>query len=300
MVSSKQVAELAGVSVSTVSRVYSNPKLVNKKTLEKVLKIAEELNYVPDINARALKLNKSHVIGVIISDISNPFYLQILKGIMSYSEIFENNYRFYITFSNEDKNIEMASLKSLVSSQVDYVVFTPAEHQNQNLESFALDNNLLALQLFRHSYDCMDSITIDDEYGTYLATKELLNNNHKKILLIDLDVPTPTGRDCGYKKAFKEFSLIPDNSLIKKISFHCDINSEVKKILKETECTAIISATNSITCKLLNITAITQPMDKIIESFISIFLEKVSDPEVEKKHLKLKPHIIRRDSIKKI
>ena len=62
MVSSKQVAELAGVSISTVSRVFSNPKLVNKKTLEKVLKIAEELNYVPDINARALKLNKSHII----------------------------------------------------------------------------------------------------------------------------------------------------------------------------------------------------------------------------------------------
>lgn len=328
MVSSKLVAEMAGVSISTVSRVFSNPKLVNKNTLEKVLKIAEELNYVPDINARALKLNKSYIIGVIVSDISNPFYLQILKGIMSYSEILENNYRFYITFSNEDKTIEMASLRSLVSSQVDYVVFTPVEHQNKNLESFLLDNNLLALQLFRHAYDGMDSITIDDEYGTYLATKELLKNNHKKILLIDLEVPTPTGRDLGYKKAYKEFSIDVDEQLIKKISFHCDINNEVKKILDNTEYTAIIPSTSVISnvvleflkennlrikddisivsyddseaCKILNITAITQPMDKIVESFMSVFLEKACNPNAEKKHIKLKPHMIYRDSIKKI
>lgn len=328
MVSSKQVAELAGVSISTVSRVFSNPKLVNKKTLEKVLKIAEELNYVPDINARALKLNKSHIIGVIISDISNPFYLQILKGIMSYSEIFENNYRFYITFSNEDKLIEMASLRSLVSSQVDYVVFTPVEHKNKNLESFLIDNNLPALQLFRHAYDTMDSITIDDEYGTYLATKELLTNNHKDILLIDLDVPTPTGRDTGYKKAFKEFSLDVNDDLIKKISFHCDIKQEVKKILKENTYTAIIPSTEVISnavfeylkenninikddisivsyddsesCKLLNVTAITQPMNTIVESFMDIFLDRMENLSLDNKHIKLQPHIEYRDSIKKI
>lgn len=328
MVSSKLVAEMAGVSISTVSRVFSNPSLVNKKTLEKVLKIAEELNYVPDINARALKLNKSHIIGVIISDISNPFYLQILKGIMSYSKIFENNYRFYITFSNEDKRIEMASLKSLVSSQVDYVLFTPVDYQNKNLESFLIDNNLPALQLFRHAYDGMDSITIDDEYGTYLATKELLKNNHKNILLIDLEVPTPTGRDLGYRKAFEEFNLDVDDRLIKKISFHCDIKTEVKKILSETTYTAIIPSTSivsdvvfeflkehnlkikedisiisyddSATCKILNVTAITQSIDKIVESFMSIFIEKSYNPSTQNRHIKLEPHIIYRDSIKEI
>ena len=328
MVSSKQVAEMAGVSISTVSRVFSNPSLVNKKTLEKVLKIAEELNYVPDINARALKLNKSHIIGVIVSDISNPFYLEILKGIMSYSEIFENNYRFYITFSNEDKKIELASLRSLVSSQVDYVVFTPVDYKNTNLESFLLDNNLPALQLFRHAYDTMDSITIDDEYGTYLATKELLTNNHKDILLIDLDVPTPTGRDTGYKKAFKEFSLDVNDDLIKKISFHCDIKQEVKKILKENTYTAIIPSTEVISnavfeylkenninikddisivsyddsesCKLLNVTAITQPMNTIVESFMDIFLDRMENLSLDNKHIKLQPHIEYRDSIKKI
>ena len=328
MVSSKQVAEMAGVSISTVSRVFSNPSLVNKKTLEKVLKIAEELNYVPDINARALKLNKSHIIGVIVSDISNPFYLQILKGIMSYSEIFENNYRFYITFSNEDKKIELASLRSLVSSQVDYVVFTPVDHKNTNLESFLLDNNLPALQLFRHAYDGMDSITIDDELGTYLATKELLKHNHSKILLIDLEVPTPTGRDSGYKKAYEEFGLEIDENLIKKISFHCDIISEVQKILNETSYTAVIPSTSVISnavfeflkdnnlkvkddisivsyddseaCKILNVTAITQPMTKIVESFMTIFLEKSYNPNAIKRHIKLEPHIIHRDSIKKL
>lgn len=328
MVSSKQVAEMAGVSISTVSRVFSNPKLVNKKTLEKVLKIAEELNYVPDINARALKLNKSHIIGVIISDISNPFYLQILKGIMSYSEIFENNYRFYITFSNEDKKIEMASLRSLVSSQVDYVVFTPVDYQNKNLETFLIDNNLPALQLFRHAYDEMDSITIDDEYGTYLATKELLKNNHKDILLIDLEVPTPTGRDLGYRKAFSESDVEINDTLIKKISFHCDIKTEVYKILSETSYTAIIPSTSVISdivfeflkehnlkikkdisiisyddseaCKILNVTAITQPMNQIIESFMSIFLEKTDNQKAQKRHIKLQPHVIYRDSIKKL
>lgn len=328
MVSSKQVAEIAGVSISTVSRVFSNPKLVNKKTLEKVLKIAEELNYVPDINARALKLNKSHIIGVIVSDISNPFYLQILKGIMSYSEIFENNYRFYITFSNEDKKIELASLRSLVSSQVDYVVFTPVDNNNNNIESFLLDNNLPALQLFRHAYDGMDSITIDDEYGTYLATKELLKNNHRKILLIDLEVPTPTGRDTGYKKAYQEYSIEADERLIKKISFHCDINREVKQILSENEYTAVIPATSVISnvvfdylkennlsikedisiisyddseaCKILNVSAITQPIDKIIEGFMNVFLEKSDNLNAKKRHIKLDPYIIYRDSVKKI
>lgn len=328
MVSSKQVADLAGVSISTVSRVFSNPNLVNKKTLEKVLKIANELNYVPDINARALKLNRSNIIGVIISDISNPFYLQILKGIMSYSEIFENNYRFYITFSNEDKVIEMASLRSLVSSQVDYVIFTPVEYKSEQLESFLLSNHIPALQLFRHAYDSMDSITIDDEYGTYLATKELLNNNHKNILLIDLDVPTPTGRDNGYKKAFVEQSINVDEKLIKKISFHCNVEEEVRKILEENSYSAVIPCTESITnavleymknnhikikddvsivsyddsecCRLFNITSITHPINNIVESFMEIFKLRLNNPSLNNKHISLLPNIEYRDSIKKI
>jgi DNA-binding LacI/PurR family transcriptional regulator len=207
MVSSKKVADLAGVSISTVSRVFSNPSLVNEKTRKKILKIANELNYFPDINARALKLNKSHIIGVIVSDISNPFYMKILKEVMTWSDKNNTKYRFYVTFTNEDKTNEIGAIRSLISSKVDYMIFTPVSNNNKDVESMIIDNNLLTLQLYRHAYDSLDSLKIDDEFGTYLATTELIENNHKEILLLDFDVPTPTNRDIGYFAAFKEKNM---------------------------------------------------------------------------------------------
>ena len=76
-----EVAKLAGVSKSTVSRVLNNSELVNKSTEKKVLQVIEATGYYPSNIARSLKIKRTKTIGVILADIGNPFYFEVLKGI---------------------------------------------------------------------------------------------------------------------------------------------------------------------------------------------------------------------------
>ena len=81
MATLKDVARISGVSVSTVSRVLNNFSRVDPKTREKVKNAMSELNYFPDENARRLKSSVSNVLGVVVPDIANPFFANIVRGI---------------------------------------------------------------------------------------------------------------------------------------------------------------------------------------------------------------------------
>ncbi|MGB4373848.1 MAG: LacI family DNA-binding transcriptional regulator, partial [Halanaerobiales bacterium] len=77
----KDIANEAGVSITTVSRVLNNREDVNEKTREKVLKIIEKYNYNPNSVARSLVMNKTYTIGLIVPDISNPFFAEIARAV---------------------------------------------------------------------------------------------------------------------------------------------------------------------------------------------------------------------------
>lgn len=326
MITSKEVAKAANVSISTVSRVFSNPKLVNTETIKKVKEIAAQLNYFPDITAKSLKLNVTNIIGVVLSDINNPFYLHILKQMSTIEAI--SNYRFFVVFSEEREKIEYDCITSLIASKVDALIFTPTGSHNTKIESMISDNNVAPLQLYRRNYENFDSLTIDDEYGAYLATKELLNNGHRKIILVDYKLAIPTNRDKGYIKAFEEANIPYDSKWIIQLDINANYEHELFDILDQLNPTAIIPASyifaNSIFTYLklrnkkvkddisliiyddnsiaehLNISVIAHPLSEIAQTTAETIKRRLDNPNIAPQHLVIKPFFLQRDSIKKL
>ncbi len=326
MVTSKDVAKAAQVSVSTVSRVFSNPALVNKATIEKVETIARQLHYVPNIAARNLKLNKSGIIGVVQSDLNNTFYAFILREM--FPEIRNHNYRILTVFSEENADLENESVATLVASNVEILVFTPVQSRAKYIENMILRNRICSLQLYRRTYDKIDSLTIDDAYGTYLATKELLENNHRNIVLIDYELDILTNRDKGYIKAFEEQGIPYAKENIIHISPSGDYGSIINAKLGQIKPTAIIpvssifaSATIAYLGKhnlrikddvsliiyddvayaeFMNLSVVSHPMQEIAETAASMVFQRIANFELEPSHKVIKPYLLKRNSVRKI
>lgn len=322
MVSSKELAKAANVSIATISRVFSNPELVNPKTREKVLRIAKEINYVPNFSARGLKNNKSNLIGVVVSDINNSFYFHILQ------RMFNNiDYNSYVLFSSEKASIELKSIKSLIQSNVEGLVFTPTTY-NQDLEDFISANNIPTLQMFRKAYDKFDSLIVDDKYGSYLATKELLENGHKNIVLIDYELDIPTGRIDGYIEAYKEFNIEYNPNNIIKLNITEFKNENLYNMLDKLSFTAIIPTSyifgqatllylkdrnlkiyDDISviiyddvnyASFMGITTIAHPLDVIANEAQNIILNRINKNVNTITNSVIKPLIIDRKSVKNI
>ena len=325
MVSSKDVAKLAGVSVSTVSRVFSNTELVNETTAKRVMDAARQLNYVPNISARNLKLQKSNLLGVALSDISNSFYLEVLKDVFSLSE---SKYRFVVVFSSEDKAHEIESVETLIASNTACVLFTPVAGGSARVEAALKGNHVPALQLYRRSYEDFDSLTIDDAYGAYLATHELLNAGHRDILFLDYNVEIPTGRYEGYLRAYSEAGLKPNIEDFVRIDIKGDVNTLVAHVMREKNYTAVVPVSSLLAhaaigllhswgkkigqdvsviiyddmplARFSDISVISHPFGEISGTIIRMIQNRLSDPDSPACHEVISPFLIERNSIKQL
>ena len=324
MITSKDVANKAGVSVSTVSRVFSNPELISEKVRERVLKVAEELNYIPDTTARNLKMNKRNTVGVIVSDSENPFYVRVIREFNALPS--NKDIKTFIMFSEENPEKEYSDIVSLVSSKVQAILFTPTGESNKKIESVLISNEIPALQLYRKKFDRIDSLIIDDGYGAYLATKELIKNGHKDIVLLDYKLSIPTHRDDGYIRAFKEAGIKYNPNNIVKFSFDDEFDKKfllkdrnhtayiptgAKMIhtlyrclgdlnLKAKEDVSIIAYDDIAMAKYLNLSAISHPFQDIAIAANKIIQNRIENPNCDPQEILLKPFLINRDSVKKI
>jgi len=326
MVTSKDVAKVASVSASTVSRVFSNPSLVNKETSEKVFSVAKQLHYIPNVAARNLKLNKSGIFGVILSDLNNTFYTYILREM--FPEIQKKEYRLFMVFSEEDATIELDSIEKLVASSAEIIVFTPVQQRVKAIENTFLRNRIASLQLYRCAYDKIDSLTIDDAHGTYLATKELLDHGHRNITLIDYDLEIPTNRDLGYIKAHEELGIPynPRNILrLSPVAESATANAATLDAIKPTALIPLSSIFASATisylkhaglrikddvslivyddvsyAEFLDLTVISHPLHEIAETAANMVFERIARFDAEPAHRQIKPFLLKRNSVRKI
>lgn len=327
MITSKDVALKAGVSVSTVSRAFSRPDLINQETRELVFKISSQLGYIPNSNARTLKTKKSNTVGLIISDINNYFYLSIPRGLGLKQS--NSKYHFLVSFSAENSKIEEACIQTLLSNKSEVIIFTPTgDCSEKSHRMLTNDSSLITLQLFRRKFDDIDSVTIDDELGSYLATKELLANGHRNIVLVDYDISIPTGRKEGYIKAFNEFNIKYNVNNIIKVNVVSDFDKELFAKLDAIKPTAIIPVSNVISnsifeylkyrnlkikddisvvayddtdaTRAMNITSIVHPLDDLVDVVDTAIHNREMHGLIVSQHYKIKPYLIRRESVKKI
>ncbi|MCO6450095.1 MAG: LacI family DNA-binding transcriptional regulator [Caldilineales bacterium] len=214
MATMRDVAERAGVSVTSVSHVINETRAVSDELRARILAAMSELEYQPNRLARSLRSGKSQTIGIIIPDNSNPFFAEVVRGVEATS--FAYGYSLILCISNADLEKEEHYIGVLIEKQVDGILFMAVG---------ASTNQILSLQQRRVPVVvvdrevagvAVDTVLADNARGGWLATRHLLELGHKCIACI-------TGHNAfslsaervdGYRRALHDADIPPDEALI--------------------------------------------------------------------------------------
>jgi len=215
------VARRAGVSAMTVSRVINGRKGVKPATRERVLKTIEETGYIPNSLARSFVLQKTRTIGLVVTDITNPFFTTLARG----AEDIAARNQFSVIFCNTDENPEkeLLYLEFLARKRVDGVILAPASKKRNSL-GFLLAKNI-PIVLVDRELEAKDSrvdiVKGDSIYGAYILTRHLISLGHRRIGIIvgNRDISTAEDRVEGYRRALGESGIPIDEALIKFASY---------------------------------------------------------------------------------
>lgn len=216
----KDVAKKAGVSTSTVSRVVGNYGYVSNSTKLKVEKVIEELDYKPNALARSMITKSTKTIGIVVTDITNPFFASVIRSIEDV--LWESGYAILLANTDENVERERAVVSAIIERQVDGLILVPSENKlKPHLE--ILNKRDIPVVLVDRMVEGLpaDVVMVDNENGAYTAVNHLISMGHKKIGMIidDLNISTNSERLLGYKKALHSAGLPFDASLIKSCKF---------------------------------------------------------------------------------
>ena len=328
MVTVKHVANLAGVSTATVSRVLNNYPHVTDETRSKVLWAMKELGYQPSRVARRLRMEGGQIIGLIISDIANPFFTSVVRGIEDVA--YANQCSLVLCNSDEDPARESLYVGVLQAERVAGIIISPADENSTSCEPL-LRNGVPIVAMDRRlcQFD-VDTVLVDNIKGAYQATSHLIRLGHRRIGLIAIPPQITTGRERreGYEKALSEHGVELDQSVTK--IGDCKQNSGYQKTCELLEMddppTAIFTANNLMTLGALNaihekglnipqdvaivgfddmpwapsldppLTAVAQPTYELGCTAANLLLQRIADKDREIVEIELEPTLIIRDS----
>ena len=205
MVTSKDVAKLAGVSHTTVSRAFRGDSKIKPETYDRIMKIAAELGYVPNQIASSLRQKKTKTVGFIISHGFNPLFLEITHSVET--ELAQHGYRLLLAFDDGDTAQQWNIFQSLASAQVNTIIFQSHDDDleyTQKMHTWMQNTDIHFIQLTSDIFEDVTSFKFDDNLGAYLATAHLLSRGHSNILMIG-----GCNRVAGYQRAYTEYQLSP-------------------------------------------------------------------------------------------
>jgi DNA-binding LacI/PurR family transcriptional regulator len=249
MVSIKEVAERAGVSVATAYKAFNSDYSTGTDIRERVLKAAGELAYVHKPSATRRKLVRSNVIALIIADSasSNRFYNNIIHELTI--ELDRFGYRLIVLFTEKDTVSEQEALRTMVERNVDGIILLPLSPAPLEEVNQLLREGMPLLQLFDRLYPEMDTLLFDDVLGTQLATRHLIQCGHRRIALY-----TRNGRHnrrAGYVNAFQEAGLPVEEALLLEFLYDKSVKETIKQHISQQKPTAIITVSEGITTSVL-------------------------------------------------
>ena len=207
------VADRAGVSKSLVSLVMREPDRVSDASREAVLEAAEELGYRPNAVARSLVQRRTKVIGVILSDLHNPFFADVADGIEEAA--FQNGYRAMLSSGFLDPKRERGAIDTMLELRVDGLIMLGSMMKVAKIEKVAV--SLPVTLLGRHTRSkIVDSVGVDDSAGAQEAVDHLVAQGHRDI--VHIEAGTAAGaprRRSGYEKAMMRHGLADHIRLVR-------------------------------------------------------------------------------------
>jgi LacI family transcriptional regulator len=249
MATIKDIAKKVGVAPSVVSRALNNRYGVKESTKQQILKIANELNYYPNTAARSLVTRKTQTIGIIMADISEPYYSQIIKGM----EYIASQTDYTLLFSNSFETLEHGRIwqKMVDAERVDGLIIVGSNINEKNFALRLLERNIPFILVERNFRDArINCFWSDNIKGGYLATKHLIEKGHRRIAHIsgNLDYQEALDRLEGYKKALNEYGLAYSEELVATGKFLWQEGyTGMKELLDcQPRCTAVFAANDSM------------------------------------------------------
>lgn len=251
----KDIAERAGVSVATVSRVLNDSKPVSNELKEKVLKVVKETGYKPNALARSLIKQRTGTIGVIIPEMDNETFADLIKGIELVMD--QNDYVILVTntMGKVEKEIEMFHL--FEEKRLDGIIFSGVSLKKEHIEFF--DKYKIPTVIVGQKFKELGfpSVTIDNFQAAFDMTQHLIDLGHKKIGMIRgpmYDIQAGKERVMGYKTALRENGIEINEEYISQGDFTIESGYKaMQKIWKnKVKPTAIFSASDKMAIGTLN------------------------------------------------
>jgi LacI family transcriptional regulator len=209
----KDVAKRAGVAPITASRVINDSGYVRESTRQRVEDAIEALGYVPNRIARSLRSKRTHTLALVLSDIANPFWTTVARGV----EDVANGEGFSVILCNTDESPkkEDSYVRVLLQKQVDGFILVPA-HSDAHSATLIMKQSVPLVVLGRTVPLPVDTVRSDSERGAYDLTRYLLELGHRRIAMLSgpREVSTATDRVIGYCRALLEAGIPQDEHII--------------------------------------------------------------------------------------
>lgn len=322
------VAKMAGVSVATVSRVLNNTTFVTEEARQRVLAAVSELNYQPSRVAKSLRAQTSQIIGLIISDIQNPFFTAIVRAVEDVA--YQYKYTCFLCNSDEDPKKEALYLELMQSENVAGVIITPSREDSpaclqllqRGIPLVAVDRRLTNAQV--------DTVVVDNFKASYELTTHLIQQGHRKIGAIFGSLRITTGRERhdGFIQALRDNAIPVQHSMVRtaipRENEGYRLTNELLDLPERP--TAIFTGNNLLTSGALiaieerglripadmalvvfdemewmrlvkpPITVITQPTYELGNTAATLLINRIKNPALSVKEVVLKPKIYLRES----
>jgi DNA-binding LacI/PurR family transcriptional regulator len=189
----KDVAKRAGVSHSTVSRALHDSTLIADETIERIKQIASNMGYSPSAAARALKTNRSQVLGVVLSSVEDPFFSEILQGIES--GVQGSGYSLFIAAAHRESKREHEIVQAMVEHRVDGVIICSTTFSGEKSAQLLQYGVPMVVINNQAAEDFRYSIYHDDVDGSRQVTRHLIELGHQKIAYLGNSLSGRTTQD---------------------------------------------------------------------------------------------------------
>jgi LacI family fructose operon transcriptional repressor len=327
MVKIKDVANAAGVSTATVSRVLANKPHVRQEVKARVMKVVKALNYRPNRVARSLRSRQSSIIGLIVSDIENPFFQQVGRAVEDAAH--EQGYSVMLCNNDEDPEKEQRYLHLIRDENLAGIILSPTRQTADNFSSTSDLNIPMVVIDRRVSNGDVDNILIDNVQAAHTITTHLIEHGYRRIGAV-FGIGSTTGRERreGFVQALKAHDLQPSTDLVKYANPREDdgFNTTLKMLQLPAPPEAILTSNSLLAAGALralreskksipeevafasfdettwaklvipSLTVIEQPTHEIGRTATELLLKRIKDPTRSHREVILKARLIARQS----
>ena len=213
MATMRQVAQRAGVSAKTVSRVMNNDRYVSDDVRQRVERAIADLQYVPNLLARTFRYGRDAAIGVAVPDISDPFFAAVIHAVEEIAR--DRGVALFVTSVGTDGKYEQAGVEALLGRQIAGLISTPVAADQSYLMRWRSRTTMVFIDRAPSNITA-DTVVEDDHGGGYAATAHLIEHGHRRIGFIgdSSSIATTAGRLEGYSAALADAGIDEDRRLV--------------------------------------------------------------------------------------